>query len=137
MGNESREIVGEISCPYCRQRSLVKKNVKGKLYYSCTEHGINHMNTPSGQDWILNNMKSLHADAQEQPAPEEPPAPVEVEKPEAPPTVEEPAAVVPVVEPTPTPPPVVAAPIVAPVRRAPPKKSRPAVPAKRTWMDDL
>lgn len=145
MGNEAREIVGEVDCPYCKQRSLVKKNTKGKLYFVCTEHGINHMNTPSGQTWILENMRAIRPG-------DRAPVPVVVDvvaasssdvvqpapTPDPPPVVEQPPA--PVVEaPAPAPAPVVAAPPPV-VHRRPPKKPRPAPAAQKSgtsWMDDL
>lgn len=136
MGNEAREVVGELDCPYCRQRCLVKKNAKGKLYFVCVEHGINHMNTPPAQTWILEHMRATGSGAQT-PATGVPPSESQPE--EQPPVVDDPLPVV-VEAQAPAAVPVVAAAPPPVVRRRPPKKPRPAPAAQKSgssWVDDL
>ena len=57
----ARESVGEIQCKYDDQMAEVRKNEKGKLYLYCQECGIHHLNTPAGQNYILNNAKMFGA----------------------------------------------------------------------------
>lgn len=65
-----RETIGEVKCRYCEDRTAeVRKNIKGKLYLYCSECGIHHLNTPAGQNWILNNVKMYGAEGKPEPAP--------------------------------------------------------------------
>ncbi len=88
----AREAVGEVKCKYDDQAAEVRKNEKGKLYVYCPECGIHHLNTPAGQNWILNNATMYGAEGKPDPAPKptlksappadpDPPAPEPTPKP--------------------------------------------------------
>lgn len=94
------ENIGEVKCPFCATGARVRKNVKGKLYFSCPDCGLIQGTGRTFLAWVADHARmygpdgepvkdtasaeakeTAEAGARAKPAPAGQPAPVEVKTP--------------------------------------------------------
>jgi len=58
------ENIGEVKCPFCATRARVRKNVKGKLYFSCPDCGLIQGTGRTFLAWIADHARMYGPDGE-------------------------------------------------------------------------